>query len=202
MNVTIADEILAAYPLQSSENDLANLGPPDFIPPAYPYGSQWRRTTTYFGDSTFGANRRLTCQTWASCGVTAYCYEFNAIPSWAGPYDGATHFVEVAFAMKNTLGVGYPPVRSPPFEGLAEGYFELATLMSGDWVSFVVNGDPNAWDRSGVMASLQEAVPDWEKYGHAVFEYQGNSTVGMRKDDWREEGMELINGVNKAVYGR
>lgn len=202
MNATFAEAILAAYPLQSPENDLANLGPPDFIPPAYPYGTQWRRTTTYYTDSTFEANRRLTCQTWTAAGIPAYCFRFNAISSWAGPYDGATHFVDVAFAMKNVLGVGYEPIRSPPFEGLSEGYVELATLMSGDWVSFVVNGDPNAWERGRVMKSLQESVPAWEEYAAAVFEYEGNRTVDMRADDWRVEGIALINSANKEVYGR
>lgn len=202
MNATFANEVLAAYPLTSPENDLANLGPPDFLPPAYPYGTQWRRATTYYTDRTFEANRRRTCQTWTAHGIPAYCYRFDAIPSWAGPYDGATHFVDVAFAMKNVLGVGYAPVRTPPFEGLGEGYVQLATLMSGDWVSFVVNGDPNAWDRVGVMASLQESVPAWEVYDRAVFQYEGNATVGMREDDWREEGIALINSANKDVYGR
>ncbi|KAK5164871.1 uncharacterized protein LTR77_009535 [Saxophila tyrrhenica] len=202
MNATFARAILNAYPLFSPDNDLANLGPIDFVPLAYPYGTQWRRTTTYYTDSRFEANRRLTCQTWTFYGIPAYCYRFNAIPSWAGPYDGATHFVEVAFAMKNLLGVGYPPVRSPPFQGLSKGYFELATLMSGDWVSFVAHGNPNKWDRAGVMASLQKRVPHWDKYADAVFQYEGNSTLRMRKDDWRQEGIDLINSANKEVYGR
>lgn len=205
MNATTARRILDAYPLQSSENDLANLGVSDFVPPAYPYGLQYRRTTTYYTDQTFVANRRLTCETWAAYALSAYCYRFNAIPAWAGPYDGATHFVEVAFAMKNVEGVGYAPVRTPPFQGLSEGYKDVATLMAGDWISFVAEGDPNAWDRRNVLRSLQAEVPTWTSYENSfprIFVYEGNATNVMERDDWRTEGIDLINSLNKAVYGR
>jgi carboxylesterase type B len=205
MNETVAQEVLSAYPLQSPENDLANLGPPDFIPPAYPYGLQYRRTTTYYTDQTFAANRRLTCQTWAAHSLAAYCYRFNAIPAWAGPYDGATHFAEVAFAMKNLEGVGYPPVRTPPFQGLPESYKKLSGLMAGDWVSFVSTGDPNAWKRKGALGDSQLEVPAWDRYGEGgekVFVYEGNATNRMEDDTWRKEGIDLINRLNKEVYDR
>ncbi|KAG9203298.1 hypothetical protein G6514_002951 [Epicoccum nigrum] len=205
MNVTTAQRILDAYPLQSPENDLANLGPSDFVPPAYPYGTQYRRTTTYSTDQTFTANRRLTCQTWAAYSLAAYCYRFNAVPAWAGPYDGSTHFAEVAFAMKNLEGVGYAPVRTPPFQGLPQGYKELAGLMAGDWVRFVNTGDPNAWSRSNALRSLQTEVPAWTAYGKTdpkIFVFEGNATNAMEKDAWRAQGIDLINSLNKDVYGR
>jgi acetylcholinesterase len=204
MNTSFAQQIIAAYPLNSPENDLANLGPVNFTPPAYPYGLQYRRTTTYYTDSTFVANRRLTCQTWAQNSLPAYCYNFNAIPSWAGPFDGATHFVEVAFAMKNLEGVGYAPVRTPPFQGLGEGYRELATLMSGDWVAFINKGNPNEWEGRGDMSKDSGKVPNWDEYseGAKVFEFEGNRSCVMVSDDWRKEGMDLINSVNKEIYDR
>jgi acetylcholinesterase len=204
MNTSFAQQIIAAYPLNSPENDLANLGPVNFTPPAHPYGLQYRRTTTYYTDSTFVANRRLTCQTWAQNSLPAYCYNFNAIPSWAGPFDGATHFVEVAFAMKNLGGVGYAPVRTPPFQGLGEGYRELATLMSGDWVAFINKGNPNEWEGRGDMSKDSAKVPNWDEYseGAKVFEFEGNRSCVMVSDDWRKEGMDLINSVNKEVYDK
>ncbi|KAJ8111867.1 hypothetical protein OPT61_g5635 [Boeremia exigua] len=205
MNLTTAQSILDAYPLQSPELDLANLGPPDFVPPAYPYGLQYRRTTSYYTDQTFVANRRLTCQSWANYSLDAYCYRFNAIPAWAGPYDGATHFVEVAFAMKNLDGVGYAPVRTPPFQGIPQSYRDLAGLMAGDWVSFVATGDPNKWNRADALRGLQTEVPAWAAYEDAtpkIFVYEGNATNTMEDDTWRAQGIDIINSLNKEVYGR
>lgn len=205
MNVTTAQRVLDAYSLQSPENDLVNLGPSDFVPPAYPYGMQYRRATTYSTDQTFTANRRLACQLWAAYSLVAYCYRFNAVPAWAGPYDGSTHFAEVAFAMKNLEGVGYAPVRTPPFQGLPHSYEELAGLMAGDWVSFVNTGDPNAWNRSKALSSLQTEVPAWtayEKTNPKIFVFEGNVTNVMEKDTWRAQGIDLINSLNKDVYGR
>ena len=63
MNANATQKIHSAYPLGSPENDLVNLNPPDFVPPAYTYGLQFRLTTTYHTDQTFVANRILTCQT-------------------------------------------------------------------------------------------------------------------------------------------
>ncbi|OAG01895.1 alpha/beta-hydrolase [Paraphaeosphaeria sporulosa] len=142
MNASFADRVLAAYPDDPAQNVLANLGPT--YRPGPPYGAQYRRAATYYGDTQFIASQRLTCETWSAAGLTAYCFRFNAIPAWATPLDGATHFVEVAFAMLNLLGVGYPPVRTPPFEGKPPGYANLARLMSSDWIRFVNTGDMSA----------------------------------------------------------
>lgn len=205
MNATIAQQILDAYPLRSPELDLANLGPPDFVPPAYPYGEQYRRTTTYYTDQTFVANRRLTCQLWAAYSLDAYCYRFNAIPAWAGPYDGATHFVEVAFAMKNLDGVGYAPVRKPPFQGLPQSYRDLASLMAGDWISFIAAGDPNKWNKSEATNDSQARIVAWTAYDNGtpeIFVYEGNATRAMENDTWRAQGIDLINSLNKEIYGR
>ena len=103
LNDTFADALLSAYPDDPSVAVLANLGPT--FRPGPPEGPQYRRAATYYGDENFIANRRLTCQTWAKAGVAAYCYRFNAIPAWADQLDGATHFVEVAFAMLNLPGL-------------------------------------------------------------------------------------------------
>lgn len=198
MNSSFADRVLAAYPDDPSIEVLANLGPT--FRPGPPQGPQYRRSATFFGDSQFIANRRLTCQIWAASGLQAYCYRFNAIPSWAGPLDGATHFVEVAFAMLNLLGVGYEPFRTPPFLGKPKSYTNLAYVMSGDWVSFVASGDPNTWRQR-----RSYGVPLWPKYDAKVgqdFVYDANVTSYVEADTWRKEGIDLINSGNLDVYGR
>ena len=77
--------------------------------------------------------------------------------------------------------------------------------MAGDWVSFVNTGDPNAWDRGKTLRSLQAEVPAWaayEKTHPMIFLYKGNATNAMEKDTWRAQGIDLINSLNKDVYGR
>lgn len=122
MSKAYAQVLLDAYPERSADDCLPSL-PRDYAPPAYPYGTQFRRVATYMGDSMI-SNRRTTCAAWAaalngnnnsnlSTAPAAYCYRFNAVPAWAEPLDGATHFAEVAFAMLNPEGVGYAPDRTP-----------------------------------------------------------------------------------------
>ncbi|KAJ4295578.1 hypothetical protein N0V90_007591 [Kalmusia sp. IMI 367209] len=198
MNDSFAGRVLAAYPDDPSQNVLANLGPT--YRPGPPYGEQYRRAATYYGDSTFIASRRLSCETWAAAGLTAYCFRFNAIPAWATPLDGATHFVEVAFAMLNLLGIGYPPVRIPPFQGKPKSYADLARLMSSDWIRFVNSGNVNAKARTRSFG-----VPAWPKYNlnkPEDFVYDANVTSYVEADTYREEGISLINSGVFSVYGR
>lgn len=74
----LASELLQAYPDDLSVNVVASLGD---TRPGPPFGHQFRRSASYFGDQVFIANRRVTCQTWAAAGLDAYCYRFNAIPA-------------------------------------------------------------------------------------------------------------------------
>jgi carboxylesterase type B len=102
-----ATQLLQAYPDDPSVNVVASLGNLSVGPT---YGTQWRRSASYFGDQVFIAHRRLTCQTWAAAGVPAYCYRFNAIPAGVKAAAlGVPHFVEVAFVFLNLQGVGYLP---------------------------------------------------------------------------------------------
>ncbi|KAH7377261.1 Alpha/Beta hydrolase protein [Pyrenochaeta sp. MPI-SDFR-AT-0127] len=197
MNASFAQEILKEYPDDPSQQVLANLGPT--FRPGIPEGYQYRRAATYYGDSTMIANRRLTCQVWASFNLTAYCYRFNAIPAWADQLDGATHFVEVAFSMLTLSGVGYPPVRVNPFEGKPKTYVDLARLMSSDWISFIANGNVK-WKRR-----VKFGVPEWPNYsidGPMEFVYDANVTSFIAADTYREGGIELINAAALPVYGR
>lgn len=107
--------------------------------------------------------------------------------------------------MKNLEGLGFAPVRTPPFHGLPETYRELTGLMAGDWNSFVVNGDPNAWGRKTALSSLQAEVPGWTSYEDSlpqVFVYEDNATNATEDDAVRAQRVDLINSLNKDVYGR
>lgn len=200
MNESFAEQVLTTYPDDPSKEILANLGPT--FRPGAPYGAQYRRAATYYGDVTFIANRRLTCETWAAANLTAYCFRFDAIPAWATAMDGATHFVEVAFSMLNLLGVGYPPVRTPPFEGKPQSYADVARLMTDDWIRFINNGEVNNLQRENDWD-----VPAWPKYtvsGPREFVYDPNVTaLGFVEDDtFRSEGIKLVNSGVRSVYGK
>lgn len=190
---------MQAYPDDPSSGVLQNL-PADYRP-GPPFGAQYRRAATYYGDSTFIAGRRLASETWAAAGLQAHSYRFNAIPTGYTQEQGATHFVEVAFAMLSLDGIGYPPVRKPPFEGKPESYVDLARLICGDFVSFAATQNPNSW-RSG--GSLHD-VPTWPAYsiGNPLnFVYDANVTSYLEADTWRPEGINLINAHNLDVYDR
>ncbi|CAI6331760.1 unnamed protein product [Periconia digitata] len=198
MNESFAQQVLATYPDDPSQEILANLGPT--FRPGAPYGAQYRRAATYYGDALFVANRRRTCEIWAASNLTAYCYRFNAIPAWATPMDGATHFVDVAFPMLNLLGVGYPPVRIPPFKGKPQSYTDLAKLMSRDWIQFINSGDIANQHRESDFG-----VSDWPMYrvdSPEEFVFDANVTSFVEKDTYRSEGMKLINSAADSVYGR
>lgn len=198
-----AESVAAVYPNDPSlPLELANL-PPDFVPNPATYGAYFRVAATYVGDTTFIAGRRLTAETWAAAGLPVWSYRFNAIPAWATQMDGVAHFSEVAFALYSIEGEGYEPVRKPPFEGKPESYRELATLMSGDWVSFVARGDPNEWPGRGEVVGGQV---EWPAYGpgqgEVNFVYDANVTSFVEADDWRKEGIALILSGSLDVYDR
>lgn len=199
------ENILKAYPLHADDQILANQAE-NWAPPA-DLGTQYRRVATYYGDEAYTAPCRLTCETWARSGLDTYCFRFNAVPSWATYLDGATHFVEVAFAQLNLLGVGYMPFRSPPFQGLAPSYAELAKLMSGDWITFVATGDPNGWkERTEAMPSLGNPIVEWPKYEMrhkgrppVKFMYEGNVTSSVEEDTVRKDAIRLINNMSAEL---
>jgi carboxylesterase type B len=194
---------LQAYPEDTSVEILQNL--PLSYELGAPYGAEYRRAATYYGDQTFVAGRRLTCKTWASSGLPVYSYRFNAIPAGYTQEQGATHFVEVAFAMLNLEGVGYEPVRRPPFEGKPESYRDLAKLMSGDYVSFVSTMDPNTWRTGPGAPKIAAGAPLWPRYdsqNSLNFVFDANVTSHVENDTWRSQGIDLINSANLEVYDR
>jgi carboxylesterase type B len=198
---SLVQQILAAYPDDPSVNVIASLGPT--FRPGPPFGSQFRRSASFFGDAVFIANRRLTCQTWAAAGVPAYCYRFNAIPAGIPPIIGVTHFQEVSFVFYNIEGVGYTPAAVPPFTNKSEAYINLSRFMDSNWISFVHDLDPNAWRNTQGLWNGSEAM--WPKYDVANPQnivFDANMTSYAELDTWRAEGIKLINDNNAGVYHR
>lgn len=189
------DQILQAYPDDLSVNVVASLGQQR---PGPPYGAQFRRSASYWGDVFFIAPRRQTAATWAAHGLPAYSYRFNAIPHGVPPEVGAGHFKEIGYMFRNYIGTGYR-ADILPFQGMPESHFELATLMSGSWASFISHLDPNDWTgRPGNVSA-------WSKYSvdnPTNFVFDANVTSHTEVDDFRKEGIELINRNALDIYRR
>ncbi|KAJ9649718.1 hypothetical protein H2201_001863 [Coniosporium apollinis] len=191
--------ILEAYP------DIPALGIPGTPPlpadfrPGPPFGAQFRRSAAYYGDATFIAPRRQTCQTWAAAGVAAYCYRFNVIVAGIPAIIGATHFQEVAFVFYNLQGVGYA---LNPFTNKTEEYTELAKLMTSSWASFVVDQDPNSFRAGGRAFAEVEPWPRYDNGNPQDFVWSVNETSYAEPDTYRAEGMRLINENAEEVYHR
>ncbi|KAF2477571.1 cholinesterase [Lindgomyces ingoldianus] len=186
-----ATKALLAYPTNITDGAVPTNEPPSFVSPK---GAMSRRSDAYYGDVTMIAPRRKTCQTWASFSIPAYCYRFNTIPHGIPTYIGATHFQEVAFVFDNTMGLGYgyPGVSENPFEGKPQSYLDLAATMSAAWVSFVHDGAPGVY---------------WPKYEgevgrNWVFDANVAGLGYAEMDDWRKEGIDLINTWNEEVFMR
>lgn len=190
------DQILEAYPDDLSVNVVASLGNQR---PGPPYGLQFRRSASYWGDVFFIAPRRQTAATWATRGLSAYSFRFNAIPHGVPPEVGAGHFKEIPYMFRNFIGTGFRP-DILPFEGMPEGHFELAQLMSSSWAGFISDLDPNAaW--VGEMANASA----WSRYSvdnPTNFVFDANVTSHAEVDDFRKEGIELINANALELYNR
>lgn len=195
----LANQLLEAYPDDPSVNVIANLGD---ARPGPPFGAQFRRSASYYGDQVFIALRRLTCQTWATAGIPTYCYRFNAIPAGIPPTIGVTHFQEVSFVFLNLLGVGYAPAAVPPFTNKTQSYRDLSRFMSSSWVSFVSDLDPNSWRESGVWNGAEELWPLYDVANPQDYVFDANVTSYAEADTYRKEGMGLVNANNLEVYER
>ncbi|KAL6703349.1 hypothetical protein ACN47E_009767 [Coniothyrium glycines] len=199
----LANQILEVYPdapgVGPDANVVQSLGD---ARPGPPFGAQFRRSASYFGDQVFIANRRLTCQTWAAAGVPAYCYRFNAIPAGIQPAIGVTHFQEVSFVFLNTAGVGYLPAAVPPFTNKTANYFQLAHFIDSNWVSFVHDLDPNSWRETYAWTGGEQLWPQYDVSNPLNIVLDANVSSYAEPDTYRKAGMDLINANNYEVYQR
>ncbi|KAL5115743.1 hypothetical protein ACEQ8H_006351 [Pleosporales sp. CAS-2024a] len=196
-NLTAA--LLAAYPDDPAVNVLASLGD---ARPGPPFGAQFRRSASYFGDAVFIAPRRKTCETWAAAGLDAYCYRFNAVPAGLAAAMGVTHFQEVAWVFDNVLGVGYRPAAIPPFTNKTQSYRDLAHFMDASWVSFVSDLDPNAWRATYDWKGKEAWWPKYELHDPQNMVFDANVSSFAEPDTFRAEGIKLINDNALNVYLR
>ncbi|KAL2854322.1 Alpha/Beta hydrolase protein [Aspergillus pseudoustus] len=189
------DAILEAYPDDLSVNVVASLGD---LRPALPYGAQFRRSASFWGDYYFIASRRETAETWASHGISAYSYRFNAIPAGVPPEVGVGHYKEIGFMFNNLEGVGYrPDIR--PVEGKGQSYIDLASLMSSSWASFICDLNPNN------HLGKDSKIAQWPKYrvhDPENFVFDANVTNYAESDLYRKEGIALANDNALGVLHR
>jgi carboxylesterase type B len=97
------------------------------------YGSQYKRAVAFFTDAVETASRRLTLDTWAAAGLTAYGARLNLIPLGTSPALGAFHSSELAFVFNIVDTEAYD---SPELQA-------TSVLMSRAWASFIHDLNPN-----------------------------------------------------------
>ncbi|KAJ5619009.1 triacylglycerol lipase [Penicillium lagena] len=198
-NDTVIDTIDALYP------DIPAIGIPatlDGRPPPNlqgEYGYQWKRDCAFVGDIQMHALRRTTTQMWAKYDVPAYSYHFNVLVNGQPPEMGATHFQEVAFVFHNIHGLGYETaVAVNPFANETETFFELATMMSRMWVSFVNHLDPNQSGTTRVH---------WPKYTteaprNMVFDVNVTNLAYIEEDYYRAAPIAYLQEQLSTAFGR
>ena len=142
----------------------------------------------YQGDAAVIALRRATAKAWCNYAQTqdieTYVYRFD-IPTLNST--SAQHGAQIPFTLNNTGGVG---LAVNPFENAPATYGSMAKFISSSWISFISTSDPNAW-------RTNSTVPYWPVYEFQVneqFVFPANGSSYIEIDDYREDGIRLING--------
>jgi len=189
-----ANKILAEYPDDLSVNVVQSLGNQR---PSASYGTQFRRSATYFGDVSIIASRRKTCEVWAANNLPVYSYRFDVLPDGADVNMAVTHFAEVSFVFNNYVGVGY---RVPPFA--SKSMTEVANFMTNSWLSYVYHLDPNEWRKTIKWSGLEPQWPVYNNSNPTNFVFDSNRTSYLEPDVFRKEAIKLINDNTLSVYAR
>jgi len=197
---SLANEFLTAYPNDPAVEVVESMGNSEDGPP---FGEQFRRSASYWGDYFMIANRRLACQTWASAGLSTFCYRFNAIPAGIPFEIGVTHFQEVSFVFYNIMGVGYIPAAEPPFTGKGENYIRLSQFMDSNWISFVYDLNPNSWRYiPGNWIGQESFWPSYDFNNPQIIVFDANVSSYTESDTFRSEGIQLFIDNNLGIYHR
>lgn len=191
MPPSVADKIVDLY--STARNQSLEPGPD----PQEENGGAWSSVATFTGDLNFIAARRRMCELWASSGLQAFCYRFNADNSATEPSAGVTHFEEIPFVFINLDGLGYETHGGNPFRDKNQAHIDLAFTTASMWISFVTKQDPNKVGNSGNLT--------WPRYvdrGPAdVFVLDANVTSHPEVDSWRAEQIQYLNSL-EDLFGK
>ena len=139
------------------------------------------------------AQRRKVCEEFASSGLDVWSYRFDTPPWNASIWDGIKHAVNIEFSFQNISG-DLGPV--PEFES----YSQLSRSIGEAYVRFVNGKDPN----SGATAdggSGNVVLPFWPKWidGARVNMVLNSNGSFVERDDFREEGIDFINSIDREL---
>lgn len=155
----------------------------------YPkYGLQWRRDAAIGGDLVMIAQRRKMCEVYTRAGKDVWSYRFDT-PLWNQSVPvSVPHFVNVVFSFQNISGALGPVTQY-------QAYKDLSTSIGRAYVNFVVGGNPNGNNGTG--------LPNWPKYAldaprNMVLNSNGSFVEG---DTWRREGIAFINSISRELLG-
>ncbi|KAJ5691704.1 hypothetical protein N7488_012439 [Penicillium malachiteum] len=181
-------------------------------------GHQWNRASAFTGDLGQHAPRRLISHTWAKFGLKSWSYHWDVLVNGESPAMGATHFQEVAFVFDNTEGMGYKTAMAEdPFADKPPTFFELATIMSRMWVSFIVDQDPNysggklpgfrVPNLDCILANMAVVTDfEWPVYSsedpvNMYFNVNMTNILAVEPDYYRAAGIAYIQDRLVPLYG-
>lgn len=150
-------------------------------------GSRFHQLAAIAGDTMMIANNRYTAEMFTRYDTPVWTYRFKALVNGVPAYMGATHFAEVGFVFNNINGNGYEG-ENPLGGDTAEAAQSLSHLMSRSWIAFIHSGNPNAHGVEGI--AWWPHHQDGDGAQQIVYDYGG---AYVEKDDFRSEGIELIN---------
>ncbi|KAL6400875.1 carboxylesterase family protein [Ilyonectria robusta] len=104
-------------------------------------GLQYKRVVAYHTDAVETSSRRLTVDTWAASGETAYSGRVNILIPGSAAFLGCPHATEVDFVF-DVIDNGNKAMK------------EMAKLMSRTWASFVHDLDPNNHGRECIQPTF------------------------------------------------
>ena len=140
-------------------------------------GLEWRRAAAIIGDITVSAPVRSTAQIFNKT-QPVFKFVFNGTYNSGFPtFFGATHGLEIAFIFNDPTLLN------------TTSQLGLAHVMSRCWISFFADLDPN---QHGVPG-----LPQWAVYSSGpdgvYFDLQEDIPITLKSDDFRKDGMALIN---------
>ncbi|GKU09056.1 unnamed protein product [Fusarium langsethiae] len=154
-------------------------------------GTQYKRAVAFLTDAVETCSRRLTLDTWAAAGATAYSARLQLVNLVYPKSLGAHHGADMPYIFNNVEGPGYD---SPQMQN-------MSILLSRTWASFVSELDPNNHGLDG--------YPVWPKWNtsqpvgvgsNMVFVADGKEGSGphLELDNYRLAQTKYINTLWKS----